>query len=1141
MRGCLEFATVEREAIRIMQQFRLQLTACVRRLDEEYYLAETAEFPEISCLRRSRKQAVESLGRLIRRFARNLTPTDLVRRQPIASPVSEEFTLEVESPKRQSAWETPVRLAFTVLRWSHPTDGCVAWVPALGIQVVAAHDSEVTRLLPSHIRGFYQRIRKGVTLRDLAYDQRTTRVFLLPLSLDVPILTPQQRHQEANEAQQKQKSVLKEIATNLAADSGPPTYCRDAVVEDLAMILTAQPPRSVLLVGPSGVGKTAIVNELVRQRAKFGLGEHRFWSTSGSRLVAGMSCFGAWQERCQHLVDEAAREDAIVHLGTLFELMEVGRSESSGVGIAQFLRLPIVRGKLIAIAEATPEQFQLIERLHPELANAFDVLRVEPPSLDHCREILSAVVAASPPMPVPAGTVSAETRPLMSPEAVTEVDHLHRRFATYSASPGRPLRFLTNLLHDRLQSAQDAALFVAQTGPAPASPLSPEDVIEAFARETGLPRWLLDEQATFDPDLARRRLRQRVRGQDGAVDEVVEWLELIKSQLVRPQRPLASLMFIGPTGVGKTELAKALAELLFGDERRLTRFDMSEFADPWSAQRLIGSTAQAEGLLTARVREQPFCVLLLDEFEKADPSVFDLLLQVLGEARLTDAGGRLADFTNAVIILTSNLGAESFQRGRAGFVPTTTGDHEAFLESVRQFLRPELFNRFDRIVSFHALSAETIQEITHLELDQLRRRDGLQFRLSGWECSPAACQWLGERGFDARYGARPLKRAIERLVLAPLAERLVRIPATQSVQIALDVVDGLLCPTITAVKDAVAQTATPTGENSALAVSLLQQRTALLAHCPAVRHWQNDRARVRQMVDREHRRMLRRTAVGKPWSPPPGHPQRQKMLADLGTFLDRLGALEHAVAELEDRCWLDVLEQKSRSAGDAPLDGMQRCQQEARRLAMELYYRQFAEPDRAVLAVFGGDRATLGRLAGGYRSVCQRRGWSLREWEYAATKPSSKWTAIGSDRPEEGPLYVRLAESPFDAENLPEPLIGLAFEIQGTGAFAELSGEAGTHRFQKDPNVHDCAVFASEESMATYRPPPKIGRRSATAKSAAIELRRTYNLTTRSVLDRGLGQPVAMPFSPDRLDLSLEQLMELQVERRIQALITANE
>ena len=318
-------------------------------------------------------------------------------------------------------------------------------------------------------------------------------------------------------------------------------------------------------------------------------------------------------------------------LGNLVELMQAGRYEGNAQGIASFFRPALARGAFRAVVEATETQRQLVEREDPGLLAVFEVLKVDPPEGPRRRAILRAVAEAKE----EAGT---EKSPVAD-AALEQLDALHERFATYSVAPGRPVRFLKNLLRDT---------------PSPTA----ADVTAAFANETGLPRFMIDPGARFDPQRCRAALEKEVMGQSAAVGRVADALTVVKADLTRPQRPIASFLFAGPTGVGKTQLAKATARYLFGDATRMTRFDMSEFGSPAAVARLTTAPGGGgEGLLTARVREQPFAVLLFDEFEKAHPAFFDLLLQVLGEGRLTDGAGRTADFTQAVIVMTSNLGA----------------------------------------------------------------------------------------------------------------------------------------------------------------------------------------------------------------------------------------------------------------------------------------------------------------------------------------------------------------------------------------------------------------------------------------------------------------------------------------------------
>jgi ATP-dependent Clp protease ATP-binding subunit ClpC len=294
-----------------------------------------------------------------------------------------------------------------------------------------------------------------------------------------------------------------------------------------------------------------------------------------------------------------------------------------------------------------------------------------------------------------------------------------------------------------------------------------EDIAEVVSRATGIPVSQLTQEERQRLMRLEEQLHERVVGQDEAVEAVAEAIRRARAGFSDPNRPIGSFLFLGPTGVGKTELARTLAEALFGEEAAMIRIDMSEFQERHTVSRLVGAPPgyvgyEEAGQLTEAVRRRPYSVLLLDEIEKAHPDVFNILLQILDEGRLTDAQGRTVDFKNTVIIMTSNMGAERIQQHAREQEESFEQLKEDMMEIVRHHLRPEFVNRIDEIIVFQALTKDQIVEIARLMLDRTKRR--LRAQDIEGEFTEAAVELIAEEGFDPEFGARPLRRAIQRRV-----------------------------------------------------------------------------------------------------------------------------------------------------------------------------------------------------------------------------------------------------------------------------------------------------------------------------------------------------------------------------------------
>lgn len=523
---------------------------------------------------------------------------------------------------------------------------------------------------------------------------------------------------------------------------------REREVAELRHWLTAEDQRPVLLVGPRLVGKTAIIHEYVHQVTALRTMTYRqrenVWLLSPQRLVSGMSFVGQWEQRLLAILKVAKRRQHTLYFDDLLGLYQAGQSRDSSLSMAHVLKPYLERREFRMLAEITPEALGVLRERDRSLADLFHVIPIEEPAERETWRILLGVQRR----------LEIQHRSQFKIDALPAVVDFQRRYVRDGVFPGKGARFLEQLAVQAAGGKVDR-----------------DRVTREFHQQSGLCLDFLDPRKRLERKSLIETLAARLIGQPQAIEAVADVLSVAKARLNDPTRPLASLLFLGPTGVGKTECAKALAGYLFGDAERLLRFDMNEYVGVGSAARLMGTFAQPEGLLTSAVRRQPFAVILLDEIEKAHPEVFDVLLQVLGEGRLTDALGRTVDFTNTIVILTSNLGVREAS-GKLGFQPSKSDEPIAFARAAEKFFRPEFFNRLDRIVPFGHLDREHVAQIAKLVIQEVFARDGLTRRKCMLHVEDQTLDQVVTMGYSPTYGARALKRSIERQLTQPVADRL---------------------------------------------------------------------------------------------------------------------------------------------------------------------------------------------------------------------------------------------------------------------------------------------------------------------------------------------------------------------------------
>jgi len=619
-----------------------------------------------------------------------------------------------------------------------------------------------------------------------------------------------------------------------------PVIGREEEIKRVAQILSRRTKNNPVIIGDAGVGKTAIAEGLAQKIAAEdvpgSLKGKTVVALDMGALVAGSKFRGEFEERLKAVLDEVrqAAGEVIMFIDELHTVVGAGAAEGA-IDASNMLKPALARGEMQCIGATTLDEYRKHIEKDKALERRFQPVFLDEPSVEHTIEMLrglraryeahhkidiqdSALVAAAklsqryisdrflPDKAIDLIDEAASKLRIDMEGAPPEVKDLDRQMQSLvdqekAASERQDYQKAAELKAERmrLQQQYDQARVEWQKDKKLDSVVDEEDIAALVAQWTGIPVSRMMETETDKLVHMEERIHQRIVNQEEAVTAVSEAIKRSRAGLKDPKRPIGSFIFLGPTGVGKTELARALAEFLFDDEETMVRLDMSEYMEKHTVSRLIGAPPgyvgyEEGGQLTEAVRRRPYRVVLFDEVEKAHPDVFNILLQLLEDGRLTDGHGRTVNFRNTVIIMTSNLGTEEYHREGIGLLRKGNGSAEGMRASIegalKRAFRPELLNRIDDVIIFSPLSQEHLKKIVDLLIREVEER--LSEREIKLDVGDEAKTWLGEKGYDPVYGARPLRRAIQRYVENPISTRILQGEFKEGDTIAIHLEDDAL-------------------------------------------------------------------------------------------------------------------------------------------------------------------------------------------------------------------------------------------------------------------------------------------------------------------------------------------------------------